>query len=76
MNTFKYEEEKISLDKYTIVEETGTRVVYNWLQHFSRESLQDEFTANGFKVEGVYSDVAGTPFNPKSPEIAIVAVKQ
>ena len=76
VNTFKYEEEKVSLDKYTIVEETGTRVVYNWLQHFSRESLQDEFTANGFKVEGVYSDVAGTPFNPKSPEIAIVAVKQ
>jgi len=30
---------------------------------------------NGFKVEGVYSDVAGTPFNPESPEITIVCGK-
>ena len=76
VNTFKYEEEKVSLDKYTIVEESSTRIVYNWLQYFSRESLQDEFMANGFKVEEIYSDVAGRPFNPESPEIAIIAVKQ
>ena len=67
---------KVSLDKYTIVEESSTRIVYNWLQYFSRESLQDEFMANGFKVEEIYSDVAGRPFNPESPEIAIIAVKQ
>ena len=76
VNTFKYDEEKVSLDKYTIVEESSTRIVYNWLQYFSRESLQDEFMANGFKVEEIYSDVAGRPFNPESPEIAIIAVKQ
>ena len=75
VNTFKYEEEKVTLDKYTIVEEAGTRIVYNWLQHFNKESLQDEFTAAGFKVEGIYSDVAGTPFNSESPEIAIVGGK-
>lgn len=75
VNTFKYEEEKVTLDKYTIVEEAGTRIVYNWLQHFSKESLQDEFTANDFKVEGIYSDVAGTPFNSESPEIAVVGSK-
>ena len=43
VNTFKYEEEKVSLDKFTIVEESGTRVVYNWLQHFSPEILEKEF---------------------------------
>jgi 2-polyprenyl-3-methyl-5-hydroxy-6-metoxy-1,4-benzoquinol methylase len=75
VNTFKYEEEKVTLDKYTIVEEAGTRIVYNWLQHFSKESLQDEFTTNDFKVEGIYSDVAGTPFNSESPEIAVVGSK-
>jgi 2-polyprenyl-3-methyl-5-hydroxy-6-metoxy-1,4-benzoquinol methylase len=73
VNSFKYEDEKVTLDKYTIIEESRTRVVYNWLQHFSKESLQDEFTANGFTVEEIYSDVAGTPFNPESPEMAIVA---
>ena len=75
VNTFKYDEEKVTLDKYTIVEEAGTRIVYNWLQHFSKESLQDEFTANDFKVEGIYSDVAGTPFNSESSEIAVVGSK-
>ena len=73
--TFKYEEEKVTLDKYTIIEESRTRTVYNWLQHFSKDSLQDEFEENGFKVEDFYSDVAGSSFDPETLEIAIVAKK-
>ena len=75
VNTFKYEEEKVTLDKYTIIEEFRTRVVYNWLQHFSAESLTEEFEGNGFKVEEIYSDVAGKTFASESTEIAIVAKK-
>ena len=75
VNIFKYEKEKVSLDKYTIIEESRTRTVYNWLQHFSKESLQDEFEENGFKVEGIYSDVAGSAFDPETLEIAVVAKK-
>ncbi len=75
VNTFKYEEEKVVLDKYTIIEESRERVVYNWLQHFSKDSLIKEFEENGFKVEEVYSDIAGKAFNPESPEIAVVAKK-
>ena len=75
VNTFKYEEEKVTLDKYTIIEESRTRTVYNWLQHFSKESLQVEFEENGFKVEGFYSDVAGSSFDPETAEIAVVAKK-
>jgi cyclopropane fatty-acyl-phospholipid synthase-like methyltransferase len=75
VNTFKYEKEKITLDKYTIIEESQTRVVYNWLQHFSTESLKEEFKENGFKVEGFYSDVAGTTFDSESTEFALVARK-
>jgi cyclopropane fatty-acyl-phospholipid synthase-like methyltransferase len=75
VNTFKYEDEKVILDKYTIIEESRKRVVYNWLQYFSKDSLGKEFEENCFKVEEVYSDVAGTTFNPESPEIAIVAKK-
>lgn len=36
VNTFKYEKEKVTLDKYTIIEKSQSRVVYNWLQHFSK----------------------------------------
>jgi SAM-dependent methyltransferase len=75
VNTFKYEEEKVILDKYTIVEEAYTRIVYNWLQYFSKDSLQDEFEENGFKIEEIYSDVAGKTFASESTEIAIVARK-
>jgi SAM-dependent methyltransferase len=72
LNTFKYPREKVTLDKYTIVEKTRTRVVYNWLQHFSRDSLTGELESSGFEVLEVYADVAGTPFHPESPDIAVV----
>jgi len=76
VNTFKYEDEKVILDKYTIIEESRRRVVYNWLQYFSEDSIRKGFKENGFKVEEIYSDVAGKTFNPESPEIAIVAKKK
>jgi 2-polyprenyl-3-methyl-5-hydroxy-6-metoxy-1,4-benzoquinol methylase len=75
VNTFKYEHEKVLLDKYTIIEASRTRVVYNWLQCYSKETLVDEFEANGFEVENVYADVAGKAFAPDSAEIALVAKK-
>ncbi len=75
LNTFKYEKDKVVLDKYTLIEADRTRTVYNWLQYFSPEALEDEFVKCGFTVEKLYSDVAGLPFDPKTTEIAIVAKK-
>jgi SAM-dependent methyltransferase len=75
LNTFKYDKEKVTLDKYTIIEETRTRVVYNWLQYFSQDSLRHEFEKHGFTVQEFYSDVAGQAFDPESADIAIVAKK-
>lgn len=72
VNTFKYEDEKVLLDKYTIIEESRKRVVYNWLQCFSRDSLVTEFEENGFIAEALYSDVAGREFDPESAEIAVI----
>ena len=73
VNTFKYEKEKVTLDKYTIIEESRKRVVYNWLQYYSKESLAKEFEANGFKIEHLFSDVSGKTYTSESKEIAIVA---
>jgi len=75
LNTFKYDKEKITLDKYTIIDKTGPRVIYNWLQYFSPDSLKKELEQSGFKVEAFFSDVAGAPFVPESPDIAVVAGK-
>jgi 2-polyprenyl-3-methyl-5-hydroxy-6-metoxy-1,4-benzoquinol methylase len=75
LNTFKYDEEKVILDKYTIVESDRTRTVYNWLQYFAPEDLEREFTEAGFSVKGLYSDVAGTPYDQEASEFAVVAAK-
>ncbi|MCP4703867.1 MAG: class I SAM-dependent methyltransferase [candidate division Zixibacteria bacterium] len=75
MNSFKYEKEKVFLDKYTIFEKSRTFEVYNWLQYYSLKSLKDEFKENGFRITEHYSDVAGTPYKRNSQEIAIVASK-
>ena len=72
-NTFKYDEEKVTLDKYTIIEPDRTRQVYNWLQYFAPEDLEREFGEAGFFFKGLYSDVAGTPYDQKSSEFAVIA---
>jgi len=73
LNTFKYYEEKVTLDKYTIVEAERTRTVYNWLQYFAVEDLERELVEAGFSIEGIYSDVAGTPYDKNSTEFAVIA---
>jgi 2-polyprenyl-3-methyl-5-hydroxy-6-metoxy-1,4-benzoquinol methylase len=73
VNVFKYEKEKVILDKYTIIEKTQKKVIYNWLQHYSPESLKIEFEKNGLFIEDVFSDVAGNMFDPGTDEFAIVA---
>lgn len=76
LNTFKYEEEKVILDKYSICNQNGdVDQVYNWLQYYSAESLTREFTNAGFTVSAMYSDVSGTPFQEGRNEMAIVAEK-
>ena len=75
-NTFKYEKEKVILDKYTLVEANRSRIVYNWFQCFSPEALQLGFIECGFEVEAFFSDVAGTPFDSGADEFAIVARKK
>jgi SAM-dependent methyltransferase len=73
LNTFKYHEAKVSVDKYTIIESDRTREVYNWLQYFSPEDLFREFTKAGLSVKGIYADVAGAPYDQTSTEFAVIA---
>jgi 2-polyprenyl-3-methyl-5-hydroxy-6-metoxy-1,4-benzoquinol methylase len=75
LNTFKYEEEKVVLDKYTIIAAERIRQVYNWLQYFAPEDLEKEFVEAGFFIKGIYADVAGNSYRRKSNEFAIIANK-
>ena len=74
VNTFKYEDEKVLLDKYTIFEANKPkRIVYNWLQHYSFDSLQAEFNQNKLFIKDRLATVAGGEFNPKHDEFAVIA---
>ena len=75
LNTFKYDIEKVVLDKYTIVEKNKIRVIYNWLQYYNRDTLTKEFEENNLQVYNFFSDVAGSKFNLNKNEMAIIAKK-
>ena len=70
--SFKYDDEQVSLDKYVIVEKDRQWEVYNWLQYFTPETLEQEARAAGLEVENIYGDVAGSPYVSDATEFAVV----
>ncbi|MFC1679287.1 class I SAM-dependent methyltransferase [Elusimicrobiota bacterium] len=74
-NAFKYEKEKVALDKYTIVERKRTRTFYNWFQYYSPITLGKEFADCGLKLFERFGDVAGAPFDKRGDTFAVVARK-
>lgn len=72
VSSHKYDEDKVSLDKYTIIERNRRREVYNWLQYFSPESLEREARTAELEIEAVYADVAGSQYDPQAAEFAVV----
>jgi cyclopropane fatty-acyl-phospholipid synthase-like methyltransferase len=70
--SFKYDDEKVSLDKYTIVEQNRQREIYNWLQYFSPGSLEQEAQAAGLQVDELHGDVAGNSYDADAAEFAVV----
>ena len=70
--SFKYNNEMVSLDKYTIIEDDRQREVYNWFQYFTPESLEREARAAGLHVAELFGDVAGSPYDAAAPEFAVV----
>ena len=72
-NTFRYDKEKVVLDKYVIIESDRARTVYNWLQYFAPEDLEREFAESGFSIEELCGDVAGAPYDRQAGEFAVVA---
>lgn len=70
--SFKYDDEKVGLDKYTIVEEGRQREIYNWLQYFTPDSLDREVREAGLTIDELYGDVAGSPYAADAAEFAVV----
>lgn len=75
MQTCKYEDAHVVLDKYSIFETERSFEVYNWLQYFTCDEMTAELREGGLQVVDWYADVAGSAFDPDAPEIAVVAQK-
>ncbi|MDH3998675.1 MAG: class I SAM-dependent methyltransferase [Desulfuromonadales bacterium] len=73
VNTFKYDDAHVALDKYSLFTAERSWVIYNWLQYFSLQTLTDEFEEAGLCIKECYSDVTGTAYSEDSTEIAIIA---
>lgn len=73
---FAYLEQGIYLDQYIVVDGDGRISVYrNWFQDYTAETIRTELEANGFAVESLWSDLTGTPYEPNTDWIGIVASK-
>jgi len=71
--TFLYDDLKLALDRYLIIEPHRTREVFNWLQYFDDSALAEELTQNGFDVVQVVDALSGEPWKISPHEFAIIA---
>ena len=76
LNTFKYSNEKLILDKYTLYTKNNIRHVYNWFQCFDEKTIRREFEENNLIINALYSNVAGDKYYKESNEFAVVAYKK
>lgn len=68
--------EHVTLEQTIVLTEQGDAGRYHiWNTCFSREALISEVQEGGFRVKGIYSDVAGAPCREESPVIALLLEK-
>ncbi len=75
-STFKYDMNRVGLDKYTIIQADKTFEILNWVKCFTLSELSNELAANGLEIVEVYSDLRGIPFSMESDTMAVVAGKK
>ncbi len=71
--SFRYQDERVTLDRYLIVEAERHWSVFNWLQAFSPESLGEELAAAGFSIQQLTSGFTDTEANAASDLLCVVA---
>jgi SAM-dependent methyltransferase len=71
--SFVYPQQKLSLDRYVIVEPGETWQVFNWFQYFAEQDLQQELNAAGFTVGQISGDLTGEPLETDGDLIAVIA---
>ncbi|MEM8748359.1 MAG: methyltransferase domain-containing protein [Actinomycetota bacterium] len=73
LSTYVYEDERVVLDRYVIIESDRTRTIDNWLRYFDETTLTGEIEAAGLAVDQVAGDLAGAPLTSDRQDFAVVA---
>ena len=71
--TYLYDQGTVSVDKYIVIKKNCIKTYLIWDTAFTIEKLKAELLP--LTIEGVYADVAGTPYFPESEIICVVATK-
>lgn len=69
----RYDEQQVTLDKYTLLEPERTRTLHIWHQFLDPDALSVELAEHGLRVEAVLGDVGGGTFHAGADEFAFVA---
>ncbi len=71
--SFRYVDERATLERYLIVEEDRHWSVFNWLQYFSASSLTEELAGAGFEVAELSPGFSDSKVRADSDQIAVLA---
>lgn len=70
---FKYGDERVYLDRHTLVEEAGCRELFNWIQCYDPEGLDQEMAEYGWDLHEVLGNIAGDEYDSCRKDFAVVA---
>ncbi|WP_421726341.1 class I SAM-dependent methyltransferase [Bauldia sp.] len=73
---FVYPSEKITLDRYLIVEPDQHWDIFNWLQYFTPESIGRELNAADLAIDLLAGDLTGRPLVPDGDALGIIASRR
>jgi hypothetical protein len=60
----------------TIVTDTSITPYYIWDTYFNKEMIEEEARSAGFKLHGLFADVAGAPILDSSETMAVLLQKE
>ncbi|GAA4016117.1 class I SAM-dependent methyltransferase [Streptomyces marokkonensis] len=75
-NTYRYESERVSLDKFEIFEAERTRAYFNWVRYFTPDELTGDLLDAGFDEVEILGDLTGAPYNDEAPQFAAIAINR
>lgn len=73
LNSFLYPAQKISLDRYLVVEGDRHFEIFNWMQYFDPQTITGELREAGFDVEEILDVATGKPWLGAARELAVIA---